>query len=353
MRGFTAVRICVLWLLTTATAPSGAVPLTIFGKDAREVDAKIHEGMDLLYKENFSGALKLFEGVRKQYPDHPVGYFLKAAALDARMYFFYSARDEAEFNRNCEKAIEVGEVIMQKNPGDKWNAFFTGGAYGYLGTFQTRYKKYITSFRNGWTGVSYLKQVYDLDRNFVDALYGLGLYHYWSSKMAKLLWWMPGIQDKREEGIDQLKKVMEQGQYTALPAATNLMWIFLAEGRYAESMEIAQKYLVKYPNNRVFSFGLAELYFWTEKYGPSEQAFQKILDYCDSEDYNNNVSSLKCRLFLARIYEKQKLWVKAAAECRRGLAYRYNETDMLVTQDFQAELKEILGRVGQYYRPQR
>jgi tetratricopeptide (TPR) repeat protein len=327
--------------------------VTIDGREDKSLDGKIREGMDYLYRENYSAAIRLFEGVKKQYPDHPVGYFLTAAALDAKMYFYYSTANESEFMKNCEKAIEIGELKMQQNPSDKWNIFFTGGAYGYIGTFQSRYKRYITSFRNGWTGVSYLKQIYDMDNSFVDVLYGLGLYHYWSSKLSKLLWWMPGVGDKREEGISQLKKVMVEGYYTAQPAATNLMWIFMAEGRYEEAMAIAQDMLNKYPNNRIFSFGLAEACYNLEKYEKSAALFNYIMDMSDSEEFNNNVNSLHCRIFLARIHEKTKGYYKAVAECRRALAYRFNETDKIVAQDYLVEAKEILDRVSKNCQPKR
>lgn len=345
---FRGLILCLMLLMVPAF---GIV--SINGQEDKALDAKIREGMDYLYRENFSAALKLFDVVKKKYPDHPVGYFLTAAALDAKMYFYFTSGSESEFMKNCEKAIELGEARMQKSPNDKWNVFFTGGAYGYIGTYQSRYKRYITAFRNGWTGVSNLKQIYDMDNSFSDVLYGLGLYHYWSSKLAKLLWWMPGVGDKREEGISQLKRVMADGQYTSQPAAANLMAIFINEGRYEEAIGIAETMLKKYPGNRIFSFGLAEALYFTGKYGRSLELFADIMDLSDSEEFNNCVNSLHCRLFLARIHEKTKQYYKAAAECRRAMTYRFSETDAIVAQDYLDEIKGILGRVTQNYQPKR
>ena len=342
----------ILVLLCCAVPHAGGMVM-INGREDRELDAKMKKGMDLLFRENFSAAIKLFEQIKKDYPNHPVGYFLTAAALDARMYFYLSADQEAEFMKNCEKAIEIGEALTQKNPRDTWVLFFTGGAYGYIGTFQTRYKRYITSFRNGWSGVTLLKQIHEMDNTFVDVLYGLGLYDYWSSKLSKLMWWMPGLGDKREEGINQLKRVASEGYYTSQPAAANLMWIYITENRQQEGIDIAQKMLQKYPSNRIFSFGLAEAYYYMGQYDKSERLFRYILDISDSEDFNNNVNALHCHLFLARIYEKNKAWHSAMAECRRGLKYRFNETDDLAAKENYADLKNTLDRVKGNYSPQR
>jgi hypothetical protein len=192
--------------------------IIINGKSDPGLDKSVLAGLEHLQHERFSRSLRVFEKIKGDYPDHPVGYFLVAVALDAKMYFYCSSANESEFMKNCEQAIEVGERLLQKTPDDKWLLFFTGGAYGYMGTYKARYKNYITSFRNGWTGVSMLKKIYKKDKTFVDVLLGLGTYNFWSSKFSKALWWMPGLSDKRELGINQLKKVVQQGEYTRYAA---------------------------------------------------------------------------------------------------------------------------------------
>lgn len=327
------------------------MPLQVFcmvavsGRDDPALDKAMKEGMEMLYRENFSGAVRLFSEVRDRYPAHPVGYFLLAAALDAKMVFYYSNAMEGEFMKNCEKAIEIGEDLLQKEPNDKWLLFFVGGSYGYMGTFQARYKNYISAFRNGWTGVSLLKQIYTMDPNFVDILLGLGTYHYWSSRLSKALWWMPGLRDERETGIQQLQKCMKEGQYTRMPAGNNLLRVFIEEKRYDDAVRICGQYLSRYPRNRYFLYGQAEALYLKGDLEEAEKLFLQVLDLCDSEEFNNNVNSLRCHSLLASIYEKKQWWTKAAAECRRAKQYRFNETDRILAKEYLDEVNKTLARV--------
>jgi tetratricopeptide (TPR) repeat protein len=324
--------------------------VAVSGKIDEALNTDMLKGMGYLYKDNFSKALKIFHRIKDKYSDHPVGYFLVAAALDAKMYFYHSSHFENEFIRHCEKAIEIGERLLQNRPDDVWVLFFVGGAYGYMGQYQARYKNYITSFRNGWIGVSLLKQIYKKDPGFVDVLLGLGTYNYWSSRLSKALWWMPGLSDKREVGINQLKKAIHQGKYTVYPAAGNLMWILIEEKRYQEAKAIAQRMLKQYPNNRLFSLGMARIHFDTEQYDAAEKQYRHIMDLCDSEAFNNNVISLGCRVFLAKIYEKKQIYYKAMAECRRARAYKFNETDTIVAKEYISEVNKMIRRIRKNYR---
>ena len=339
----TLFRLCLLM-------PLGAFCMvSISGREDPGLDKAMKEGMEVLYKENFSQAIRLFSEIRDQHPNHPVGYFLVAAALDAKMYFYYSNSLEGEFMKNCEKAVEIGEELLQKEPNDKWLLFFVGGAYGYMGTFQARYKNYISAFRNGWTGVSLLKQIYAMDTSFVDILLGLGTYHYWSSRLSKALWWMPGLRDERETGIRQLQKCMKEGFYTRMPAGSNLLSIFIEEERYEEAIQICGQYLARYPGNRYFLLGLAEAKYLKGDLAEAERLFQQVLDMCDSEEFNNNVNSLRCHSRLAKIYEKRRVWYKAAAECRRAKQYRFNETDRILAKEYLEDVDKTLSRVIKNY----
>ncbi|OGJ87506.1 MAG: hypothetical protein A2487_06155 [Candidatus Raymondbacteria bacterium RifOxyC12_full_50_8] len=337
-------------LAVALPGPAYCGSISIGGKEEAGLDAEIQEGLRLLNLERFDEAQRMYEKIKDRYPDHPIGYFLVAAALESRMIFYFSSFKEQEFYKNCDKAIEIGENIMIKRPDDLWNMFFLGGAYGIKGTYESRYKRYITAFRNGWTGVSLLKQIHEKDSTIVDVLYGLGTYYYWSSKLSKTLWWMPGVGDKRELGISQLKRVNTDGHFSREAAANVLVDILIEEKRYNEAADLARVTLKQFPNNRTFTFGLAEALFYQGNNTESEKIFRYIMDTADSEEFNNSVNSLKCRLFLAKIYERTKVFYRAAAECRRGIAYRFNETDKIIADECISEMHKILKNVNQYLR---
>ena len=122
------------------------------------------------------------------------------------------------------------------------------------------------------------------------------------------------------------------------------------EKRYDEAENLAKRMLLKYPGNRNFSFGLAEIYFLTGRYNESQKLFTTILDRSDAEAFNNNINSLRCRTFLAKIYVKKKIYYKALAECRRALRYTYNQTDKIVAKEYMADVKTVMKNVKKAYK---
>ncbi|MBL8026547.1 MAG: tetratricopeptide repeat protein [Fibrobacteres bacterium] len=347
------LRVLFIIIAVSQLIFSADLVIEINGKADPALDKKIRAALDLVHADRFSEALRVFEGIKKQYPSHPAGYFFTAATIDAKMAFYMSAGEEKEFTANCEKAIELGEAAMQSNPDDMWNLFFTGGSYGTLGSFQGRYKRYITSFRNGLSGVDLLKQVYKRDPRFSDALFGMGVYTYWSSKLSKLLWWMPGVGDNREEGIQQLKKAANDGIYAAVPAVINLAQVLNLEGRYDEALKVTQEWLVKYPDNRALSFYAGEAHAAKGELDKALAIFEEILAYADAEDRNNNVHSLKCHASIAAIYEKKKNNLFALAHCKRGLMYGFKEPDLQITKEYSDQLRAISARVKAKAYPSR
>jgi len=332
--------LCLLWW--GIAVPKAADIITINGSPDPELHKAILQSVDFIYRESFQEADKQIRWIQKKYSKHPIGPFLKAAAIDARMVYYFSSVEESALMKSCDKAIDLGEKMLRKNKGDKWTAFFVGGAYGYKGTFQARYKKYLTAFRNGWQGVSMLKTLHTSHPDFYDIYLGLGTYHYWSSKFSRLLWWMPGLEDKRSEGIKQLKRVVEDGLYTKEVAAINLIAIYLEEKDYSAAISLSEQMLKRFPQTRLFSFSLAQALFFSGKHSRAEELFRRILDRCDAAKHNNYVYPLKCRSYLARIFQARKADFQAAAECRRALEYAFSKMDAIAVEEELKTVKEVL-----------
>ena len=166
--------------------------------------------VDYVYGEQYNDAEETARKIIEKYPAHPAGYFFMALAIDSWMVAHVSDKKEEEFFRYCDLAVEKGEKILDKNPKDEWALFFIGGAEGYKGTFEARYGRWITAFRYGWKGVSVLMKLRDAKCDLVDIDVGIGCYEYWRSALIKSLWWMPNVDDKRQEGIALVQKARKR-----------------------------------------------------------------------------------------------------------------------------------------------
>jgi tetratricopeptide (TPR) repeat protein len=274
--------------------------------ESRQLPADMHgwalASIDFVFKENYKGAEDEAKKILRAYPDHPAGYFFMAAVAEAWMQRYQSNKREAEFYRFCEQAVEKAEKILVADPSDDWARFFMGGAEGYKGTFEARYERYITAFRYGWKGVSiFLKMASGGSKN-PDINFGIGTYDYWRSALMKMLWWMPGVEDKRQVGIEKLKGVISNGVYTGAAAACVLIDVYMNEKRYEEALGVANDMGRKYPRAIAFMWGRAAALHSLKRYEEAAAVYKVIYDKCENDQNTNYYNAVKARMGMARAF---------------------------------------------------
>jgi tetratricopeptide (TPR) repeat protein len=258
--------------------------------------------VDLVFKEDYKAAEEEAKKILRAYPDHPAGYFFMAAVAEAWMQRYQSNKREAEFYKSCDQAVEKAEKLIAANPGDDWAKFFMGGAEGYKGTFEARYERYITAFRYGWKGVSiFLKMSAGGSKN-PDINFGIGTYDYWRSALMKMLWWMPGVEDKRAVGIEKLKGVIKDGVYTRAAAGCVLIDIYMNENRFGDAMSVAEEMGRKYPRSISFMWGRAAALHGLKKYEEAAAAYKAIYAKCENDPGANHYNAIKARMGMAKAY---------------------------------------------------
>jgi len=303
--------------------------LTFSGSAAPPLPEDLHKwalsSLDNVYNEELKEAEEVARRIIRKYPDHPAGYFIQAVVIDAWMLKFQSNKKENELYRYCDLAIEKGEKLLSKEPGNEWAKFFIGGADGYKGTYEARYERWITAFRFGWKGVSVLLELQDSKSDIIDINYGVGSYDYWRSALMKTLWWMPGIEDKRESGIQKLYKARQRGVYTKNFASSALVDILLNEKRFEEALKIADEMLERYGSSTVFQWGRARSLFGLKRYDEASKSIQVILSRVEADPQDNHYNAALCHLWLAKIALESGQFDQVIAECNRIGHYVFND----------------------------
>jgi tetratricopeptide (TPR) repeat protein len=282
-------------------------------------------GIEYVYTEKFKQAEDEAKKLIDENPEHPAGYFFMAVAVDAWMAYYQSSKREEEFYRCCDLTIDKGERWLAKDPSDAWVKFFVGGADGYKGTYESRYERWITSFRHGWKGVSTLMDLYKTNPEIHDINFGVGTYHYWRSSLTKMLWWMPGVGNKCSEGIKELYDAKNFGVFTKITACVNLIAILINEKRYEEAAKICDEMLLKYPTTLAFCWGKAQALFGLERYEDAKQVYEYILGRVESEPIDNHFNATVCHFWLAKIFLKMKGYTQSVAECNRMNYYKFDD----------------------------
>jgi tetratricopeptide (TPR) repeat protein len=291
---FAAAALALTLLCVSAAAQPQQLPADMHGWASASIEC--------VFREDYKGADEEAKKILRAYPEHPAGYFFMAAVAEAWMQRYQSNKREAEFYRFCDQAVEKAEKILAADPNDDWARFFLGGAEGYKGTFEARYERYITAFRYGWKGVSVFLKMASGGSNNPDINFGIGTYDYWRSALMKMLWWMPGVEDKREIGIEKLKGVIKNGVYSKAAAGCVLIDVYMNEKRYDDALNIAADMGKRYPKSLSFMWGRAAALHGLKRYDEAAAAYKAIYAKCENDQNTNYYNAVKARVGMAKAF---------------------------------------------------
>ena len=275
-----------------------------------------------VYDEKFKQAKSYAKRIIKNYSSHPAGYFFYAAILNSHMEYLQSEKYEAEFYRYCDNAISKGEDLLEKEPNNIWVKFFIAGANGLKGTYESRYKRWLTAFKHGWRGVVIFKEILETNPEMIDALYGIATYDYWRSAKTKILWWLPGVEDKREPAIQALKKLLGAGTYVKESSSLNLIDMLLNEKRYSEALKIANKMLARYPSSLIIKWRKAEALLGLGEFDKAEKLYNKILKRIELGQFESNYNLVLCHYYLSKVSFHLKRYKLCIDECKLMESYK-------------------------------
>jgi tetratricopeptide (TPR) repeat protein len=259
-----------------------------------ELEALVSEGVDLTLKQEYDRADSLFRYVMIKYQGHPLGYLYLAAVMEARSMDYLDPLDFGRYDSLLGLAKTGAEKIISAYPDSPMGYYYVGTAVGFDAYAQVDAGNWLAGIMKGLSAASDFKKSVELDSTFYDAYVGVGTYYYWKSQKAEFLNWALG--DRRAEGIRLLEvaaEKAEQNKYTALSA---LSAIYLDAHQFDRSMQCARRGLERYPENRIFLWGLAAAQEQSGNYIDALQTYQHLLNNILNTKMPNPYNEILCRL---------------------------------------------------------
>jgi len=234
------------------------------------------QGQDLLFQRDYPAAIKVFQEIEKKYPESPAGAFGQLAAYQVHMYENQDFRFMGQYNE-AEKRFERAASKVLQTKASPFDLFVIGAGYGMRGFYYARANKWFRGLGSAVRAIQILKRAKFEYPDFPDPNMGIGMYNYWRSVFTKSFSFLPFFADHREEGIGQVKDVLEHGLYAKQLAEANLAFIYGQEDNYREARKYIDDLLARYPDNIVMLKFSARLYGWMKDFDKSAKEFNKIL----------------------------------------------------------------------------
>jgi len=251
------------------------------------------DGLDRLFRDDFTGAMGKFDSLCVIEPENPFGYFCKAFSYDLIMDEYRTLKFMDEFNEAARNAKEKAEILEKKENPSAEVYLFSGGAIGIRGVRRAMLGDWFGAFRDALKAADKVENCLKIDSTLYDAYLGLGTYHYWKSVKTKILWWLPFIGDEREKGIEEIKISMRRGKFTEIPGKLGLLRVYIEEKDFGEVLKITDE-LIKRNNNLhpLWFKGYAYVYF--EEWERTIDLYNEILRRLKEKDFYGVEGEIEC-----------------------------------------------------------
>ncbi len=240
-----------------------ALSANFSGYSQTNIKSNISSGLEALYNFNFNSSEKIFNGIIKNYPDHPAGYYYKSISS---LWFYLDSKNE-EFLTNfislTDTVIEKGETSLQKDSSDEFTLFILGSAYANRTFAFTRDESYFDAVVAARKFHFYYNELLAKDSLYYDAYTGKGLFNFAISQAPQTWSWainLAGMTGDKQAGLNYLEVASKKGKLSKIDAQFYLSQIyseFLL--KYSQAKRLLNELNYRYPKNLLFRFALANL----------------------------------------------------------------------------------------------
>lgn len=265
----------------------------------------------------YEQALKTVDELEKVLGEHPVLPALRAGVLYCRMLDHEDLLDMNEFEKQYDLAWKQSEGL--KKSGEVAEAdLFCGVLLGFKALNHQRLNEWWPAVRYGIKAVGYLNDCLKLDSSYVDAFLGVGSFKYWRSRATDFINWLPFIPDEKKEGIELVRRAMNEGLLGREISRSTLAWILIDDNQPYEAIILSIEGLKGYPGSRFYLWTLADGYRKSGKWLYAEQVYQQLYDSIHRLKRNNHYNEIGiCRnmAYINRRLNKPKIaltWVEGA-----------------------------------------
>jgi hypothetical protein len=241
-------------------------------------------GVNDLYNFKFERAASQFYWLKRNYPKHPLPYFLLGLIQWWKMVpNIEDQQYDNLFLNYMDSTIMFAEKIFDENPDNIEAPFFLAGAYGFKGRLYAERRSWTKAAFAGKKALKYLEYSKKHTDLSPELLFGDGLYNYYSIWIPEnypalkpmLIFFSKG--DKKL-GIEQLETVMRDAFYTRIEAMYFLMRIYSSdENQPHKALRVSEYLYNTFPDNPYFHRYYARMLYSMGRYSELEQVSLDIL----------------------------------------------------------------------------
>ncbi len=243
----------------------------------------ILNALDHLYNFEFSEADPYIRQLQTRYPQHPVGFVLKAAELQ---WQYFPLKDNpaatAQFVDAATKALDLCEKRLDQNDNDAEAIFFALTAHGYLALKFNNEHEQMKAVGESRRAYRYMKDGFKLMDKNPEFYFTTGLYNYYVERYPMehpivkplMVFFQNG---DMALGIRQLETATKRGLFTQAEASYYLAHIFLKyETQPGHALTYLRPLTTRYAKNPLYCMLNTEALLLAGQYDEARPSLQYL-----------------------------------------------------------------------------
>jgi tetratricopeptide (TPR) repeat protein len=171
---------------------------------------------------------------------------------------------ENQFHDEIQKAFELANARLSRNPNDPGALYGRGATYGLQANYEFLVRKaWRDSLRDATSARRDHYRVTELDPSDYDARFMQGLYDYVVGSLPwewKLLGFLMGFHGDKDRGIHTVEEVASKGNNNKVDAEMLLCALYRREEKPGKALTLLEDLVRRFPRNNLLLFEQAQMY---------------------------------------------------------------------------------------------
>ena len=302
--------------------------------------AGAERGFEHFYNLEHDAAIAEFEKLVADQPDNPFFHNYLALALLYREFYrrgvlegdlfgesnriFGTAtftpdpRSVGRLKQAYNRAIEISEARLKKNPPDQDTLYTLGSAYSTKASYLFVVERsWFGALRAGTLSRNPHQQLIEKNPQYYDAYLIPGVHDYVVGSLPafiKVVAFLGGFHGNREEGIRNLELVAQRGAVNKIDAQLLLSVAYRRERRFADARRILSELISRYPRNHILPLEVAGLYAKEGNYEAAIRQYEEVLEKVRAEEMGfDRVPVARLNYRLGELYQRRQNFARARA----------------------------------------
>lgn len=215
-----------------------------------QVKVAVH-ARELILSSHYEEAEVFLKKITQDWPEELVGYFGLMSLYQTRNLDHLNFRFDSDYKLWEKKGRKFAMAIAHDPHAEAWDLLLAGGTLGISGFHRARHSRWFAALRDSVLAFHAMEECLVKDPKRLDALLGIGLYHYWRSYWTRKLRFLPFFKDHRKQGKDELTCASQQSEFASVLAEISLAFIDFKEKHYQKVLDTTDLLLKRYPKNTI------------------------------------------------------------------------------------------------------